>query len=99
MLQYGMVCHAVSCCITLCYDMSCDLKLRYVMLCCVMLWCVMLWAVRADFLYVFRKSSRLDVCVCGHAMMCRVMSRYAMSCNAMTCNVILYCSISCYVKF
>ena len=58
----------------------------------------MLCAVPADFLYVFRKSSQLDVCVCGHAMTCHVMSRQAMSCNAMTCDGRLHCSIICVMN-
>ena len=42
-----------------CYVMSWYVTICYVMLRCVMSCCVMLWAVRADFLYVFRKSGRL----------------------------------------
>ena len=59
MVWYVMLCRVVSGCIMLYYDASCCLRLCYVMLWCVMLVCVVLWAVRTDFLYVFRKSSRL----------------------------------------
>ena len=41
------------------YVMSCHVMSCHVMLCYILLYHVMLWAIRADFLYVFRKSSRL----------------------------------------
>ena len=50
-----MICYDMLCChVVLCHVMLCYLMLSHVMLCC-----VMLWAICADFLYVFRKSSRL----------------------------------------
>ena len=49
-----MLCRVVVCHVVLCHVMICYIMLSHAMLCC-----VMLWAICADFLYVFRKSSRL----------------------------------------
>ena len=48
--------------------------------------------------YVMCRNAAIDACVGGHAMICHVMSRPAMACNAMTCNGILHGSILWFVK-
>ena len=54
MVWYVMLCRVVSCCVMTCHDI-----LSYVISCHDVICYAVLWAVRADFLYVFRKSSRL----------------------------------------
>ena len=86
MVWYVMVCRVVSCCVTTCHDI-----LRCTISCHDVICYAVLWAVRADFLYVFRKSSRLDVCACGHDMVCHVTQCYDMQCyvalfSAMLCE-------------
>ena len=58
-LCYVMICYDMLCYVVLYYVMLYYVMLCYIMLSHVMLCCVMLWATCADFLYVFRKSSRL----------------------------------------
>ena len=53
-LYYVMICYVV-----LYYVMLYYVMLRYIMLAHAMLCCVMIWVICADFLYVFRRSSRL----------------------------------------
>ena len=65
-----MVYHGVSWCMMtrhaiLHYGMSC-----YDVLCCA----VTCYGQYAQTFYAFRKAIRLDVCVCGHAVICQVMS-------------------------
>ena len=56
LLRYAMLWSVILCC-----NMSRCMMSWYVVLHCDMLCCVMLWAIGADFLYVFRKSSRLHL--------------------------------------